>query len=216
MKQGLTRTQIKRIRDVDPVLHDLLKRFGPFPDLRSSNTANSHFHALARNIIYQQLAGKAAATIHGRFKALTPGKQFPSPPQICKMKDTAFRKAGISAGKQKALKALARSVVEGKLSLRSLYRLDDQQIIQELTPIHGIGEWTAQMFLIFRLGRLDVMPATDLGVQEGLRILDGMKQRPKPNELRNRAQIWKPFRSVAAWCLYRVVDEERAQRTPTG
>lgn len=212
MKQGLTRTQIKRIRDTDPVLHDLLKRLGPFPDLRSSNTANSHFHALARNIIHQQLAGKAAATIHARFRALTPGNRFPSPPQVCTMRPDAFRKAGISAGKQKALKALAHAVVEKKLSLRSLHRLDDQQIIHELTPIHGIGEWTAQMFLIFRLGRLDVMPATDLGVQEGMRILDRMDHRPTPAELRDRAQIWKPFRSVATWCLYRVVDEERARK----
>ncbi|MAJ46623.1 MAG: hypothetical protein CBC35_04900 [Planctomycetes bacterium TMED75] len=212
MKQGLTQSQIALIRNTDHVLHALLTRLGPFPDLRASNTANSHFHALARNIIYQQLAGKAAATIHNRFRALTPGKRFPTAPQVHAMRNTAFRKAGISAGKQKALKALAGAVVNETLPLRSLYRLEDQQIINELTLIHGIGEWTAQMFLMFRLGRLDVMPATDLGVQEGMRILDQMDRRPTPSELRDRARIWKPFRSVATWCLYRVVDEQRAKR----
>ena len=195
-----------------PRMGRLLKEVGPFPDLKRTNTADSHFHALARTIIYQQLAGKAAATIHDRFRRLTPGTRFPSAEDVCALRKPSFQKAGISGSKQKALKALASAVTTGEIRLRSISRLEDEQVIEQLTRLHGIGEWSAQMFLMFRLGRLNIMPATDLGIQEGLRILDRLDQRPKPSEVRARSVKWAPLCSVASWCLYRAVDQERARR----
>ena len=207
-----TSSQLAALSRSDPKMGKLLKQVGPFPDLKRQNTADSHFHALARTIIYQQLAGKAAATIHNRFRSLTPGARFPNAEEVCTLRTASFRKAGISGSKQKALKALASAVTKGQIKLRSLSRLDDDRIIEQLTQLHGIGEWSAQMFLMFRLGRLNVMPTTDLGIQEGLRVLDSLDRRPKPLELRERSRKWAPLCSVASWCLYRAVDQDRAKR----
>ncbi len=105
------------------------------------------------------------------------------------------------------MKDLATKTVNGDLGLRSIGRYPDQEVITRLISVRGVGEWTAQMFLIFKLGRLDVMPCGDLGVQEGLRILDGMEERPEPEQLLARAEVWRPLRSVAAWFLWRLTDD---------
>lgn len=207
-----TPKQLAALARSDPSMGRLLGQVGPFPDLKRSNTADSHFHALARTIIYQQLAGKAAATIHERFRKLTPGRRFPTAEEVRALRSPRFREAGISGSKQKALKALATAVVTGELRLRAIHRLDDATIIEKLTQLYGIGEWSAQMFLMFRLGRLDVMPATDLGIQEGLRILDSLEERPNPSFVRERSAQWTPLCSVASWCLYRAVDQDREKR----
>ena len=208
-----SRRDIAALAKADPRMGRLLEEVGPFPDLRAANTARSHFHALARAIIYQQLAGKAASTIHDRFRRSTSGSGFPSPGEVCRLPEKTFRSAGISRGKQRAITALADAIESGTLSLRSIGRRSDDEVIEQLTRIHGIGKWTAQMFLMFRLGRLDVMPATDLGVQEGMRILDRLDRRPTPAELMERAECWSPLRSVATWCLYRAVDMNRAGKS---
>ena len=109
-----------------------------------------------------------------------------------------------------AIKALAKSTATGELTLKSISRQTDDAIIEQLTRIRGIGKWSGQMFLMFRLGRLDVLPSGDLGVQEGMRILDGRATRPTPRQLEERGTLWKPLRSVAAWYMYRIVDEYRA------
>ena len=111
-----------------------------------------------------------------------------------------------------AIKALANAATSGELKLNSISRQSDDTIIELLTHIRGIGKWSAQMFLMFRLGRLDVLPTGDLGIQEGLRILDDLEYRPKPQELEERGKLWKPLRSVAAWYMYRVVDDYREKR----
>jgi len=120
--------------------------------------------------------------------------------------DDRLRGAGLSGNKAKALRDLATRIVSGELRLRRIGRHDDEEVIRLLTTVWGIGEWTAQMFLIFKLGRLDVMPSGDLGVQEGLRILDGLDERPSPDTLLGRAEVWRPLRSVAAWYLWRLTD----------
>ena len=122
------------------------------------------------------------------------------------MGDGELRGAGLSANKLRALRDLAGKTVSGELGLHSIGRLPDHEIVSRLTTVWGIGEWTAQMFLIFKLGRPDVMPAGDLGIREGLRILDGLDERPDPGFVMERAEPWRPLRSVAAWFLWRLKD----------
>ncbi len=183
-----------------------MKRLPPFPDFPVPILRGPHFHALARSIIYQQLATKAAATIYGRVRALSSGSRFPTSEQWLNLSDERLRGAGLSGNKIKAVRELAEKIVSGELRLRGIARHDDGEIIRRLTSVWGIGEWTAQMFLIFKLGRLDVMPTGDLGVQEGLRVLDGLDARPSPDELLGRAEVWRPLCSVAAWFLWRLAD----------
>jgi 3-methyladenine DNA glycosylase/8-oxoguanine DNA glycosylase len=204
-----TAGELRRLSRQDPKLGRALVRLPSFPGFGGRGSADSHFHSLARTIIHQQLAGQAAATIHGRVHGLTPGPRFPTPEQLLVIRAERLRKAGLSGAKQAAIKDLARKIVDGDLVLRSISRLEDQAIIDRLTTVRGIGPWSAQMFLIFRLGRLDVLPSGDLGVQEGLRILDELPKRPSASRLEARGADWAPLRSVATWALYRLVDEAR-------
>jgi DNA-3-methyladenine glycosylase II len=204
-----TNKQRKALDERDPALGAAMKRLPPYPGFTTSRSADNHFHSLARTIIYQQLAGNAAATIHGRVHALTPGPRFPTAEDIMNIPDGRLKKAGLSGAKQASIRDLATRVINRDLRLQSISRFDDQEIIERLTTVRGIGPWSAQMFLIFRLGRLDVLPGGDLGVQEGLRILDGLRNRPSQAQLEARGACWAPLRSVATWTLYRLVDEAR-------
>ena len=201
-----TQAQIAALRRRDPVLGAAIGRLPPFPDLPVATFKGPYFHVLARSIIYQQLATQAAKTIYGRVRRLSPGPRFPTPGQTLAFSDEQLRGAGLSGNKTKAIRDLADRIVSGELRLRGIARHDDEEIIRRLTVVWGIGEWTVQMFLIFKLGRLDVMPASDLGVQEGLRVLDGLDARPSPKVLVERAEVWRPLRSVAAWFLWRLTD----------
>ncbi len=194
------------LRSRDPVLGAAMKRLPLFPEFPLESFRGPHFHLLARSIIYQQLATKAAATIYGRVRELSAGTSFPSPEQMLAFSDERLRGAGLSGNKTKSLRDLAEKIVSGELPLRGIARHGDEEVIQRLTTVWGIGEWTAQMFLIFKLGRLDVMPSGDLGVQEGLRLLDGLDGRPSPQALLERAEVWRPLCSVAAWFLWRLAD----------
>jgi DNA-3-methyladenine glycosylase II len=135
------------------------------------------------------------------------GRRFPTPSEALALGESTLRSVGLSRAKTRCILDLADRVESGRLKLRSIGRLPDQEIIERLTEVWGIGVWSAQMFLIFQLGRLDVMPCGDLGVQEGLRRLDGLEDRPAPADVLARAECWKPLRSVASWVLYRVCDE---------
>ena len=201
-----TKAQIAALRCRDPVLGAVIPSLPPFPEIPLKSFRGPHFHVLARSIIYQQLATKAAATIYLRVKELSQGPQFPTPEQMLALPDERLRAAGLSANKTKAVRDLATRIVSGDLRLRGIGRHEDDEIIRRLTTVWGIGEWTAQMFLIFKLGRLDVMPSGDLGVQEGLRVLDGLEERPSPEALLGRAEVWRPLCSVAAWFLWRISD----------
>lgn len=207
-----TFAQLCELAARDTVLGRAMKRVPPFPGFPVGPLARgSHFQAIARSIAYQQLAGAAARTIYGRVCALTPGSGFPTARECLSLPDAAFRGAGFSAGKTRAVKDLAAKCADGSVRLRSVSRMSDDEVVAMLTRVWGIGEWTAQMFLMFRLGRLDVMPAGDLGVREGVRILDGLEDRPAPKAVLERAEPWRPLRSVATWVLYRVCDAAKAE-----
>ena len=201
-----TNAQIAALRRRDPVLAAASKHLPPFPDFPVGILRGPYFHVLARSIVSQQLATQAATTIYGRVRELSPGRRFPTPAQMLAFSDERLRAAGLSGNKAKALRDLASKIVSGELRLRGIARHGDGEVIERLTTVWGIGEWTAHMFLIFKLGRLDIMPAGDLGVQEGLRVLDGLSERPSPDTLLGRAEVWRPLRSVAAWYLWRLTD----------
>ena len=200
--------QLRSLRRADPALAAALSRVPRFPGFPTGELARgSHFHAIARSIVYQQLAGAAASTIYGRVRAITPGPRFPTAPQVLELPDERFREAGLSKGKTRAIKDLADKCQDGTVRLRRVSSMPDDEVIDMLSQVWGVGEWTAQMFLIFRLGRLDVMPAGDLGVREGVRRLDLLAERPSAEAVLERAEPWSPLRSVATWVLYRLCDE---------
>lgn len=193
----------------DPALGRAMKRLPRFPGFPDSaaNARKTHFASLAGSIVYQQLAGKAAATIHGRACALTPGSGFPKPVDWLALDDQLVRGAGLSAAKARAIRDLAERTLDGRLNLRQAKQLSNAELIERLVAVRGIGVWSAQMFLMFKLGRLDVLPIGDLGVQEGLRLLDELDERPKPKQLEARGEVWQPLASVAAWYMWRLTDE---------
>lgn len=190
----------------DPALAKARRRVAAFPGFPVPGQAGSHFHALARSIIYQQLAGAAAKTIHDRVRNLTPGRRFPRPEEVAAISDARLRGAGLSAAKLASLRDLSDRVLTRSLPLTAISRLPDEGVIERLVEVRGIGPWTAQMFLMFRLGRLDVLAPGDLGLQEGMRRLDGLEERPGPRELQTRGERWAPLRSVAAWVLWRLTE----------
>ena len=187
-----------------------MKRLPTFPGFPegSKHASRTYFHSLARSIIFQMLTGSAAETIYKRVRALTSGSGFPKPAEVARFREQRLRGCGLSGGKVRALKDLARRVHEGSLRLSGFHRKDDAEIIAAVTQVHGIGVWTVQMFLLFRLGRLDVMPLNDLGVQEGIRRLDGLAARPSPSQVRDRCAVWSPLSSVASWHMWRLAGED--------
>lgn len=205
-----TASQLAELARRDPVLGAAMARVAPYPGFPAGPLARgSHFQAVARSITFQQLAGAAARTIYGRVCELTPGPRFPTGTECLELPDAGFRGAGLSAAKTRAIKDLAGRCADGSVRLRAVSRMSDAEVVEMLSSVWGIGEWTAQMFLIFRLGRLDVMPAGDLGVREGVRLLDGLEERPAPRAVLARAEPWRPLRSVATWVMYRLCDESR-------
>jgi len=166
------------------------------------------FNALARAIVYQQLSGKAAATIFARFKSLFAG-DLPEAARVSQLTMEELRGVGLSRNKALAIKDLSEKSQDGTLvSMRSMSRLSDQQIIEKLCQVRGIGPWTAQMLLIFNLGRPDVMPATDLGVQKGVQSIYRMRKLPGPDQVLRRTRHLAPYRSAASWYFWRAADTE--------
>jgi DNA-3-methyladenine glycosylase II len=203
-----TRSQLNALERRDPKMGALVKRVEPFPDYpEGADRRISHFTSLARAITYQQLAGKAAATIWGRACALGSGRGLPTADEFLKIPMEDLRAAGLSRNKSLAIQDLATQCTDGRLRLRSIARRTDDEVIEQLVRVRGIGEWTAQMFLLSKLGRADVMAPGDLGLQEGLRKLDGLTERPTPKQLHERAAIWSPVRSVCCWALWRLCEE---------
>ena len=198
--------QLRSLRRRDPVLAPAMRRVAPFPGFPAPGAADSHFHSLAKAIVHQQLALPAARTIHSRVRSLTPGPRFPKPEEVLELPLEDLRAAGLSGSKAAALQDLSSKTLDGTLRLRGLGRLADEEVIERLVQVRGIGEWTAHMFLLFRLGRLDVMAPADLGLQQGMKVLDGLADRPTPGQLAERAEDWRPLRSVASWVLWRLLD----------
>jgi len=172
----------------------------------------SPFHALARAIVYQQLSGKAAETIFGRVEAIFPRGGF-KPEAVVATADETLRTAGMSRAKVAALKDLAAKTLDRTVpGLARLKRMEDAEILARLVQVRGIGTWTVEMLLIFRLGRPDVLPVTDLGVRRGFMLTYGHEELPGPASIIEHAERWRPYRSVASWYLWRAVDLERKSR----
>ena len=199
---------LKTLRAADPKLRRAMDRIGEFALEGELRGAKSVYGALAEAIVSQQLSGKAAATIYGRVCALHPGSRGgPKPDQILATSDEALRGAGLSRAKTLALRDLAERSLAGEIpTLARARRLSDDEVIERLTAVRGIGRWTAEMFLIFRLGRPDVLPVDDYGVRKGFALAFGQKDLPKPKDLAAYGVRWAPFRTVASWYLWRVAD----------
>jgi methylated-DNA-[protein]-cysteine S-methyltransferase len=203
---------LAHLRENDPVLGRHIARVGPLRlQLKESEGT---FAALAESIVYQQLSGKAAATIFGRFRALYPGGRL-DPKRVLATGDDVLRGAGLSRSKLASLRDLAQRAASGEVpTLAELHRMEDDAIIERLTAVRGVGRWTVEMLLIFRLGRPDVLPVADYGIKKGFaRVFPKGRSRwaegelPSPDVLEKRGERWRPFRSVASWYLWRASDE---------
>jgi 3-methyladenine DNA glycosylase/8-oxoguanine DNA glycosylase len=187
----------------DPVLSSLVAHYGP-PRLGGRKPASSRFAVLANAICYQQLAGKAAATIHARFVAAVGGEVTPA--NVLAAPADALRGAGLSAAKAAAITDLAQKVMDGSVSLERIGRLSDEDVVDHLVQVRGIGRWTAEMFLLGTLGRLDVWPVGDYGVRAGFASAWGLPEIPAPAILLDHGEAFRPYRSIVAWYCWQVVD----------
>lgn len=184
----------------DPVLAALIREYGPC-GLAAAQRAD-HFSALVRAIVFQQLSTKAASTIYSRVLGLLPNGEL-SPPTLAALTDDQLRSAGISRQKGAYLRDLCAKVSARIVPLDDLEGMDDEQVIAALTAIKGIGRWSAEMFLMFRLHRPDVLPVGDLGIVNAVKKAYGLRKKPTPDRLRRLGEAWKPYRSVASWYLWR-------------
>lgn len=201
---GSGEVALAHLRQADPALAPLFEKVGPFA-LKLEQT-RSTFAALCEAILYQQLSGKAAATITRRFLALFP-RSWPTPEGLGLLSDQALRGCGLSRNKLLALRDLAQKTLEGLVpAVRALRQMSDEEIIGRLTQVRGIGRWTAQMLLIFRLGRLDVLASDDYGLRKGFSLAYRKRALPSPRQLEAYAERWRPYRTVASWYLWRAVD----------
>jgi DNA-3-methyladenine glycosylase II len=194
---------VRHLRRADPVMAQVIRAVGASRPTRSR--AGSHFEALARSIVYQQLSGKAAATIYGRFTALYPRRRL-VPELVAATAPDELRTAGLSRQKIEYIRDLAERVRTGALPLGRASTLTDDALIARLTAVKGIGRWTAQMFLMFRLGRPDVLPELDLGIQNAIQRAYALPRRPKPAEVTEIGKPWHPYASVASWYLWRSLE----------
>jgi len=196
----------RHLRESHPLMADLVDRARRFEV--SAGGKFRPFEALAESIAYQQLSGKAAATIWGRVRALY-GRAF-DPKRVLETPDEKLRGAGLSRSKVAALKDLAAKTIDGTVPTnRALSRMKDEEIIERLTTVRGIGRWTVEMLLLFDLGRLDVWPVNDYGVQKGFAKTFKKRKLPTPKQLQKHGEKWRPYRSLAAWYFWRALDDPK-------
>jgi 3-methyladenine DNA glycosylase/8-oxoguanine DNA glycosylase len=195
------------LRDRDPRLAQVIDAHGPCRI--DANGAGTPFAALAESIAYQQLTGKAAATIYGRVLALYRPRRVLRPDDVLATSDERLREAGLSRAKVLAVKDLAQKTVDGVVpSWAALRRLDDEEIVARITTVRGVGRWTVEMLLIFHLGRPDVLPVSDYGVRKGFQRTFRKRALPTPKELMRHGERWRPYRSVASWYLWRALESK--------
>ena len=187
----------------DRLLRGALKSYG-VPDLRRGRPRRTHFAELTRMICYQQLAGRAAAAIYGRFEALFDGP--PTPDLVLALPMDELRSVGLSGSKAASIVDLAEKVDVGLVQLDRMSRLPDEEVERELTLVRGIGQWTAHMFLMFQLGRLDMWPVGDFGVRSGYARLYGLDAMPTAKQLEPLGEPFRPYRSLVAWWCWRTAD----------
>jgi DNA-3-methyladenine glycosylase II len=188
----------------DPVLAAIIKQHGPC-GLGAVRDRYDHFAMLVRAIVFQQLSTKAATTIHTRLIAHMPSGS-PTPDALVALTDEQLRIAGISRQKAKYLRDLGEKVRGGLVPLETVDTLGDEEVIAALTQVKGIGRWTAEMFLIFRLGRPDVLPVNDLGIINAIQKAYRLRKKPTPDRMRKLAEPWRPYRSIACWYLWRSLE----------
>ena len=208
IRRALTEAEYARARRVlmrrDPRLGAVIKRTGRccLPDSRS----HEPFASLVHVIMSQQLSGTAADTIYGRVRALALKNGGMTPAVMAALEADALRAAGVSRPKIKYLYDLAAHVGDGRLDLHALDGHPDEEVLARITAVKGLGRWSAEMFLMFRLNRPDIFPVDDLGIVKGMQKLFGMKRRPKPRTMLRLAEPWRPYRSIAAWYVWRVTE----------
>ena len=196
---------LQHFKKNDPILAHGIQKMG-LSDLKSRPAPNL-FTPLLSSIIYQQLAGSAAKAIHGRVVALFKNQGTLDPSEFMAMRETQLRAAGLSQNKMLALKDLAAKCINGTIpTIQQAKQMTDEELVELLTQVRGIGPWTVHMLLIFVLGRKDVMPSADYGVRNGYARLYRKRALPKPKDLEKHAERWRPYRSIASWYLWRVVD----------
>jgi DNA-3-methyladenine glycosylase II len=195
------------LRRVDPVIAKVMETVGPYRP--GDRTGGSHFHALIRAIVFQQLSGKAATTILNRFLALFPNGE-PTPEGILALSDAELRGVGLSRQKSGYLRDLATKIQTEALPLDHVHELADADLIAHLIQVKGIGRWTAQMFLMFKLGRVDVLPELDLGIQNAIKRAY-RKRRVTPKDVLRIGAKWSPYSSIACWYLWRSLDNGERQ-----
>ena len=191
------------LRDADPILADLIDQHGPYQPRPSGDP----WSALIRAILFQQLAGAAASAIQRKWFGFYGDQDTtPTPEQILATSDEDFRACGISRQKVSYFRDLAQHTLDGRLQFNKLNRMSDDDVIQALTQVRGVGEWTAHMHLMFHLGRPDILPIGDLGVRKGMQLAYGLSEMPTPKQALEIGAKWAPYRSVASWYMWRAVE----------
>ncbi len=206
----MSKRAIAHLRRADPAIAAVIDLVGPCRF--AANAAGTHLDAVIRAIVYQQLSGSAASTIHGRLMALFGGA--PTAVTVLAASEDSLRSVGLSRQKVAYLKDLARLAHSGELPIESLHDLDDAAILAALTRVKGVGVWTAQMFLMFRLGRPDVLPVLDLGIRKAVQRAYRLRELPSPERVRKLGAAWSPHGTIASWYLWRSLDAVGASRTP--
>jgi len=195
---------LAHLQKVDQKLGRVIKRVGPY--LAVPDKPMPAYDTLVRAITHQQLSVKAGQTIAGRVRNLTPGPGFPTPEEVLALDPQLLRACGLSNAKTSYVHDLAARVADGRLNLRALRKLSDDEVIKKLTEVRGIGVWSAHMHLLFHLGRLDVLPVGDLGVCAGAAKLYGLAEYATPAQLTTLAEKWRPYRSMGSWYLWQLLD----------
>ncbi|HTI69725.1 MAG TPA: DNA-3-methyladenine glycosylase [Candidatus Limnocylindria bacterium] len=207
----MTPETLRHLGSVDETLGALILRIGACelaPERR-----RSPFESLVRAVAHQQLHGTAAARILERFVALFPGMKFPDAEHLLAVSDDQLRAVGFSRSKIAAIRDIAAKTAEGVVpASKVISRLDDEEIIERLTQCRGVGRWTVEMLLIFKLGRPDVLPVDDFGVRQGYQITYGKRQFPKPKDLLKYGERWRPYRTTAAWYMWRAADAAKLEK----
>jgi len=193
---------LKDLSNADQRMGKLIEKFGP-PNF---NLMNNYYESLVRSIVYQQLSGKAASIIYERFLDLFVFDIYPKPKDVLEVSIETLRSSGLSYQKVNYIRDLSEKWQEGTMNLTDIDSMTDEEISSELIKVKGIGQWTADMFLMFTLGRPDVFPFGDLGIQKGVMILTNMNRLPTQKEMERKTKKWQPYRTVAAWYLWKLVD----------
>lgn len=203
---------LSHLHQSDPRFSELINKIGPLNF--EPRAKQSPFESLVQAVAHQQLHGKAAATILKRFVALfeeiRPGKKFPKPADLAEVTDEQIRGAGFSRAKVAAIRDIAAKTLEGIVpTARQIIKLDDEEIVERLTAVRGVGRWTVEMLLIFQLGRPNVLPADDFGVRNGFRLTFGLSEMPTSKTVTQFGEIWRPFRTTASLYLWRAADFDK-------